>query len=114
MVEEKKTQMIYRYLGRTGLKVSAFSFGNMITIVGHEDKQKFMTDSVKRSIDHGINFFDTAELYGFGEAETLLGQAFKDLSVKREEIVVSTKLFFGAGPGSVQERFAYYKGMGIN
>jgi len=34
MVEEKKTQMIYRYLGRTGLKVSAFSFGNMITIVG--------------------------------------------------------------------------------
>lgn len=73
MVEEKKTQMVYRYLGRTGLKVSAFSFGNMITIVGQEDNQKFMTDSVKRSIEHGINFFDTAEMYGFGEAESLLG-----------------------------------------
>lgn len=73
MVEEKKTQMVYRYLGRTGLKVSALSFGNMITIVGQEDKQKFMNDSVQRSMDHGINFFDTAEMYGFGEAETLLG-----------------------------------------
>ncbi len=99
MVEEKKTQMVYRYLGRTGLKVSVLSFGNMITIVGQEDKQKFMNDSVKRSIEYGINFFDTAEMYGFGEAETLLGQSFKDLKVKREEIVVSTKLFWGAGPG---------------
>ncbi len=99
MVEEKKTQMVYRYFGRTGLKVSVLSFGNMITIVGQEDKQKFMNDSVKRSIEHGINFFDTAEMYGFGEAETLLGQSFKDLKVKREEIVVSTKLFWGAGPG---------------
>lgn len=76
MVEEKKTQMEYRYLGKTGLKVSVLSFGNMITIVGQDDKQKFMNDSVKRSLEHGINFFDTAEMYGFGEAETLLGQAF--------------------------------------
>ena len=65
--------MEYRYLGKTGLKVSVLSFGNMITIVGQDDKQKFMNDSVKRSLEHGINFFDTAEMYGFGEAETLLG-----------------------------------------
>ena len=38
MVEEKKTQMEYRYLGKTGLKVSVLSFGNMITIVGQDDK----------------------------------------------------------------------------
>ena len=73
MVEEKKIPMEYRYLGKTGLKVSVLSFGNMITIVGQDDKQKFMNDSVKRSLEHGINFFDTAEMYGFGEAETLLG-----------------------------------------
>jgi aryl-alcohol dehydrogenase-like predicted oxidoreductase len=53
--------MVYRYLGRTGLKVSVLSFGNMISIVGQDDKQKYMNDSVKRSLDHGINFFDTAE-----------------------------------------------------
>ena len=73
-----------------------------------------MNDSVKRSLEHGINFFDTAEMYGFGEAETLLGQAFKDLQVKRQEIVVSTKLFWGAGPGTPMERFAYYRGIGNN
>jgi aryl-alcohol dehydrogenase-like predicted oxidoreductase len=73
-----------------------------------------MNDSVQRCLDHGINFFDTAEMYDFGEAETLLGQAFKDLKVKREEIVVSTKLFWGAGPGTALERFNYYRGIGLN
>ena len=41
----------------------------------------------------GVNFFDTAEIYGFGSAETIMGKAFKELGFKREEIVVSTKLF---------------------
>jgi aryl-alcohol dehydrogenase-like predicted oxidoreductase len=104
MVEAAKTKMEYRYLGNTGLKVSILSWGNMITIVGQDDKQKFMNDSVKRCLDHGINFFDTAEMYGFGEAETLLGNAFKALNVKREEIVVSTKVFFGAGEGNAEYR----------
>ena len=53
MVEAKKTQMEYRYLGGTGLKVSILSWGNMITIVGQEDKQQFMNDSVKKCIEHG-------------------------------------------------------------
>jgi voltage-dependent potassium channel beta subunit len=118
MVEAKKTQMEYRYLGGTGLKVSILSWGNMITIVGQQDKQQFMNDSVKRCIEHGINFFDTAEMYGFGEAENLLGHAFKAVGVKREEIVVSTKVFFGAGEGrdtGVEFRFgSYYRTIGIN
>ncbi len=41
----------------------------------------------------GVNFFDTAEIYGMGEAETQMGQALKDLNVRRESIVVSTKIF---------------------
>ena len=73
MVEAKKTQMEYRYLGKTGLKVSVLSYGNMISFIGQDDKQKFMNDSVQRCLEHGINFFDTATMYGFGEAETLLG-----------------------------------------
>jgi aryl-alcohol dehydrogenase-like predicted oxidoreductase len=68
-----------------------------------------MTDCVKRCLEVGINFFDTAELYGFGEAETLLGNSFKELNVKREELVVSTKLFYGAGETrSVGSQFGYY------
>jgi aryl-alcohol dehydrogenase-like predicted oxidoreductase len=41
----------------------------------------------------GVNFFDTAEIYGFGEAETQMGKAFKELNVRRESIVVSTKIY---------------------
>ena len=105
MVDSAKpaNNMIYRYLGNTGLRVSVISYGNMVTIL-HPEKQKFMTDTVKRCLELGINFFDTAELYGFGDAEVVLGRAFKELKAKREELVVSTKLFFGAGhEGSVSE-----------
>lgn len=56
-----------------------------------------MTESVKRCLAHGINYIDTAELYGFGEAERLLGNSLKDLKVEREEVVISTKIFHGAG-----------------
>ena len=59
----------------------------------------------------GINYFDTAELYGFGDAEVILGQALKDAGVKREEVVISTKLFWGAGlpcDRPVADHFAYY------
>ena len=61
-----------------------------------------MNDSVKKCLEYGINYFDTAELYGFGDAEILLGNSLKELNVKREEIVISTKLFYlPAGKKSV-------------
>ena len=50
-------------------------------------------ECVKTSLEHGVNFFDTAEVYGMGKAETTLGKAFKELNVPREKIVVSTKIF---------------------
>ena len=65
----------------------------------------------------GVNFFDTAEFYGFGAAETLLGQAFKDLDVKRSEIVVSTKIFWGGAreeATTVPAQFGHYAGKGVN
>ena len=68
-----------------------------------------MNDSVKVCLEYGINFFDTAELYGFGKAEELLGNSLKQLNVKREEVVISTKLFFmPAGFETALEHFAYY------
>ena len=70
MVEAKlDTQMEYRYLGNTGLKVSVFAFGNWLNSNKEED-YILTRDCMKRCIEHGVNFFDTAEIYGFGQAET--------------------------------------------
>ena len=52
-------------------------------------------------MEYGVNYFDTAEYYGWGQAEILLGNAFKELNVKREEIVVSTKIFFLKGVNQI-------------
>lgn len=64
--------MEYRYLGGTGLKVSLVGFGNMI--VNHNgDPQKTTTEIVKKCLEYGINYFDTAEFYDDGNAEIYLG-----------------------------------------
>ncbi|CDW71416.1 aldo keto reductase family protein [Stylonychia lemnae] len=95
MVEaDKKSLMEYRYLGNTGIKVSAISFGNMVNHLA-ENAQASLNEIVARCLEYGVNFFDTAEAYAGGLAETQLGQSFIDLKVRREDIVVSTKLFFG-------------------
>lgn len=59
--------MEYRNLGPTGLKVSVISYGNWVNSNTEERKQATF-DCVKRAWELGINFFDTAEAYGFGEA----------------------------------------------
>ena len=56
--------MIYRKLGPTGLKVSAISYGNWVNS-DSKDAQKLTTDCVKTAWDQGVNFFDTAESYGY-------------------------------------------------
>ena len=96
MSTEEKPQLVpdtskmeYRYLGNTGLRVSVLSYGNWC----EHDDDKRTVECVKSSLEHGVNFFDTAEIYGLGVAETTLGKAFKELNVKREKIVVSTKIF---------------------
>ena len=85
--------MQYVYLGRSGLKVSKLSFGNWLTAddtAKHEEQAKIF----KRAYELGINFFDTAETYGFGKAEISLGNALKEMNVPREKLVISTKLFW--------------------
>jgi len=81
--------MVYRYLGNSGIRVSVLGWGNWI----NTRDDKLTKDTVKVSLDYGVNFFDTAELYGFGEGEKSLGLALKELAVQREKIVVSTKIF---------------------
>ena len=82
------SKMIYRYLGNTGLKVSVISLGNWVN--NEDDTQTY--ECTKSALEHGINYLDTAEEYGFGKAETTLGKALKKLNIPREKIVVSTKL----------------------
>jgi voltage-dependent potassium channel beta subunit len=90
-MEGPKQNMIYRYLGNTGLKVSVLSYGNWLT--AHDPKsEKDIIDCVKKAHELGVNFFDTAEIYGAGVAETIMGKALKELGVEREQLVVSTKL----------------------
>jgi len=93
--------MEYRNLGPTGLKVSILGFGT--GLVSEElNLQERIAQMVKRSYELGINFFDTAERYGNGRSEIALGNAFKELKIPREQLVVTTKIFFGGnGPNDV-------------
>ena len=60
--------MIYRYLGNSGLKVSVIGYGNWVNS-NDASAQAFTTLCIKTSFEAGVNFFDTAEIYGNGEAE---------------------------------------------
>ena len=57
---------------------------------------------VRRALDLGINFFDTADVYSAGESELILGKALKTFSVRREDAVIATKVFQAVGPGPNQ------------
>ncbi|KAL2220344.1 NADP-dependent oxidoreductase domain-containing protein [Thermoascus aurantiacus ATCC 26904] len=87
-------EMQYRFLGRTGLKVSAISLGGWLTYGGHVgDETAF--ECMKAAYDAGINFFDTAEVYSGGKAEIVLGQAIKKYGWKQNDLVISTKIYWG-------------------
>jgi aryl-alcohol dehydrogenase-like predicted oxidoreductase len=60
--------------------------------VGGTQKGQIVKDLIKTAWDNGINFFDNAEGYAGGQSEIEMGQAFKDLNLKREEIVVTTSM----------------------
>jgi len=88
----------YRRLGSAGLKLSELSLGAWVTYggqVGEEVAVKCMS----RAYDAGVNFFDNAEAYAHGNAETVMGNVIKKLGWRRESIVVSSKVFWGGeGP----------------
>lgn len=91
-------KMQYRFLGRSGLQVSALSLGGWLTYGGYaENEQTF--SCMKAAYDSGINFFDCAEGYAGGESEKVMGEAIKKFGWKRNDIVVSTKINWGAANG---------------
>jgi len=95
--------MIYRHLGRTGLKVSCLSYGGWLTLGGTQ-KGTIVKDLMKTAYDAGVNFFDNAEIYSNGESEKEMGQAIKDLGWQREQLVISTKVFFGTGKADPNQK----------
>lgn len=86
--------MEYRRLGRAGLKVSALSFGSWITY-GNQVEENAAVELMSAARDHGVNFFDNAEVYASGKSETLMGAALKKLNWDRLTYIVSTKFFWG-------------------
>lgn len=90
--------MQYRFLGRSGLQVSAISLGGWLTAGGHVDDEGTFA-CMKAAYDCGINFFDCAEGYADGKSEIVMGKAIKHFGWKRNDLVVSTKLYWGGAFG---------------
>ncbi|MEY2763536.1 MAG: hypothetical protein RLZZ43_1351, partial [Actinomycetota bacterium] len=88
--------MEFRYLGRSGLKVSAISYGNWITH-GSQVEEDAARSCVKRALDLGITTYDTADVYAGTKAEEVLGRALS--GIRRESIEVFTKVFWPTGSG---------------
>ncbi|MEM6734410.1 MAG: aldo/keto reductase, partial [Myxococcota bacterium] len=90
--------MQYRYLGRSGLKVSALSFGSWVTFDNQLDVDRAHA-CMRSAFEHGVNFFDNAEAYAGGKAEELMGEVIRKAGWRRDELVISTKIFWGGeGP----------------
>ncbi len=88
--------MHYNKLGKAGIRISEISFGSWITFAKQLDVNA-VKEFMHTAFDHGVNFFDNAEGYSHGEAETLMGQALQEF--RREDLVLSTKIFWGGnGP----------------
>ncbi|GAB3748080.1 aldo/keto reductase [Lysobacter olei] len=87
--------MHYRRLGSSGLQVSALSFGAWVTF-GSQIGRGTARELIATAWDHGVNFFDNAESYAKGEAETVMGDVIADLRLPRDGYCVSSKVFFGS------------------
>jgi voltage-dependent potassium channel beta subunit len=93
--QKKEINMEYRHLGKSGLKVSALSFGAWVTFgtqFGVDEALEIMT----AAYDAGVNFFDNAEVYAHGQAETIMGEALQKAGWRRDSFVVSSKVWGGA------------------
>lgn len=89
-------RMQYRKLGKSGLQVSALSLGSWLTF-GQQIDDDTAEALMKTAYDAGVNFFDNAEGYARGKAETVMGAILKKMGWDRSSYVVSSKVFFGDG-----------------
>lgn len=86
--------MEYRRMGRSGLELSVLSFGSWVTF--HKQIADNSADELMGiAYDHGINFFDNAEGYAFGESEKMMGRVLKAKKWDRTSFTLSSKVYFG-------------------
>lgn len=98
MPVSQPAHMNYRRLGSAGLRVSEFSLGAWVTY-GGQVGEAVAAKCMSAAFDLGVNFYDNAEAYADGNAETVMGNVIKKLGWRREDIVVSSKVFWGGkGP----------------
>jgi aryl-alcohol dehydrogenase-like predicted oxidoreductase len=103
---KENNSMEYKALGNTGLLVSTLCLGTMTfhggegiwAAIGNTD-QAGADELIKASIDAGINFFDTADVYSNGGSETILGQSLKNLKIPRKDVIIASKVFGRVGAG---------------
>jgi len=88
--------MNYRKLGKSGLLVSELSFGAWVTF-GNQVDNSIAEECMKIAYDDGINFFDNAETYAQGRAETVMGEILQKFKWDRTSYVLSSKVYFGSG-----------------
>ena len=86
--------MLYRRLGKSGLKVSALSFGSWVTF-GQQVDNSVAESCLKTAYDAGINFFDNAEIYANGQSEEVMGAILSKFGWSRDTYIVSSKVFWG-------------------
>jgi len=88
----------YRYLGSSGLQISALSLGAWVTY-GQQVGEDIAYECMTAAYEAGVNFFDNAEAYADGQAEIVMGNAIKKAGWKRSDLIISTKIFWGGeGP----------------
>lgn len=86
--------MEYRRLGKSGLQVSALSFGSWVTF-GSQVSDDVAEECMKLAYDNGVNFFDNAEAYASGKSEIVMGNILKKMGWQRSTYVVSSKVYWG-------------------
>ena len=90
--------MRYRRLGSAGIRLSEFSLGAWVTYGGQVGEET-ATKCTSKAFELGVNFFDNAEAYAGGNAEIVMGNVIKKLGLRRSDIVISSKVFWGGdGP----------------
>jgi voltage-dependent potassium channel beta subunit len=90
--------MEYRHLGKTGIRVSALSFGSWVTFHTQADVDA-AAEMMAAAYDAGVNFFDNAEAYARGKSEEVMGAALKKLQWRRGSYLVTTKIYWGLHDG---------------
>ena len=102
--------MEYTKLGRTGLKVSRLCLGTMNFGMHTSEPASFAI--MDRALEQGVNFFDSANVYGAkhgeGVTEQIVGRWFRQGGARREQVVIATKVYGQMGPGPNDRRLSAY------